>query len=252
MLIERIRGEYAANVANGIVVDVQGVGYGVELPLSTLCSLPPIGSQITLWTYTYVREDAMRLFGFSRYEDRLAFEIMLGLSGVGPKVALAILSTLSVSAIRHAITSSQPQILEQVPGVGKRLAEKILVELRPKLLKLQSVQDLGLQDEPTRLDAKDFASFDEEDQGVVDRRDVVFDDVRSALENLGFKDKLIQPLLKTLRGQYAPEQEFQDVMREALRLLHQQNHEKAGAAKSKDKATPPKEGKESYIDQELF
>jgi Holliday junction DNA helicase RuvA len=250
MLIERIRGQFIANTGTGIIIDVNGVGYGVELPLSVLCSLPPLGHELILWTYTYVREDAIRLFGFSSYEDRYAFEIILGLSGVGPKVALAILSTLSVSALRHAVASAQPQILEAVPGVGKRLAEKILLELKPKLLKLQSSSVLNLKEQSVRLDASDFHdSLGQNDSLERSKIDVIFDDVHSALENLGFKDKQIRPLIKKLREQYTGG-EFQDVMREGLRLINKQPER----TKSKiDKHAPNPQDKPSrLIEQELF
>ncbi|MFW7378036.1 MAG: Holliday junction branch migration protein RuvA [Oligoflexus sp.] len=246
MLIERLRGKYLANLGASIVIDVDGVGYGVELPLSLLCSLPPLGSDMTLWTYTYVREDALRLFGFFHYEDRVAFSIMLGISGVGPKVALAILSTLSVSAIRHAVASSQPQILEAVPGVGKRMAEKILLELKPKLARLQSPKGLELNDQSIRLEASDFQDFVEAgNQEEIDQIEMIFADVKSALENLGFKDKVIGPLLKTLRRDYQ-QGEFPDVMRAALRLLNKQAEGKPKGTSSR--STPSS----TRLDQELF
>lgn len=248
MLIERLNGTYLANLGTSIVVDVNGVGYGVELPLSQLCSLPTVGTEITLWTYTYVREDALRLFGFFHYEDRAAFTILLGISGVGPKVALAILSTLSVSAIRHAVGSSQPQILESVPGVGKRMAEKIVMELKPKLLRLMPAKGLMIAEHElsVRLEARDFQDFVEPgNQDQLDQVELIFSDVRSALENLGFKEKVIQPLLKQLRSEYRQE-EFQDIMREALRQIHRQ----ADAKPKKSRSTPNPQAKS--LDRELF
>jgi len=246
MMIERLRGRYLANLGASIVIDVNGVGYGVELPLSLLCTLPAIGSDMTLWTYTYVREDALRLFGFFHYEDRVAFAIMLGISGVGPKVALAILSTLSVSAIRHAVATSQAHILESVPGVGKRMAEKLLLELKPKLPRLQSPKTLEFEEHSVRLEANDFHDFVEAgNQEHIDHIELVFSDVRSALENLGFKDKVVQPLINSLRSDYR-EGEFQDVMRAALRLLNKQSEGKP--KRSSSRATPSP----SNLDQELF
>ena len=93
MYIEKLTGVFDTLLPTGVIIDVRGVGYGVEIPLSSLCELPKPGNTLSIWTFTHVREDSIRLFGFLRYEDRLCFEILLGLSGVGPKVALAILST---------------------------------------------------------------------------------------------------------------------------------------------------------------
>jgi Holliday junction DNA helicase RuvA len=222
MYIERLTGTFYASLPTGIILDVQGVGYGLELPLSTLCQLPKVGSKISLWIYTYVREDAIRLFGFRSYEDRQAFEILLSLSGVGPKVALAILSTLTVNAIDLAVTHDEVKVFESVPGVGPRLAEKIIVDLRPKLVKLKSAHMMDLRDKQTRLDSEDLDGplpLDH-DHNWREREDMTFSDLFSALENLGYKDKIITPLLAKLRKDSA-QLAFPDLMRQALKQLSQ-------------------------------
>ncbi len=222
MYIERLTGTFYASLPTGIILDVQGIGYGLELPLSTLCTLPKVGSKISLWIYTYVREDAIRLFGFRSYEDRQAFETLLSLSGVGPKVALAILSTLTVNALDRAVSQDDGKILESVPGVGPRLAEKIIVDLRPKMMKLKTAQLLDLREEHSRMDSDDFDGPLPLDHGH-DRReqqDMVFSDLESALENLGYKEKTITPLLTKLRKDSA-HLAFPDLMRQALKQLSQ-------------------------------
>ncbi|HYX39193.1 MAG TPA: Holliday junction branch migration protein RuvA [Oligoflexus sp.] len=222
MYIERLTGTFFASLPTGIILDVQGVGYGLELPLSTLCQLPKVGQKISLWIYTYVREDAIRFFGFRSYEDRQAFEILLSLSGVGPKVALAILSTLTVNAIDRAVTQDDGKILESVPGVGPRLAEKIIVDLRPKLLKLKAAQLLDMRERSGRLDSDDLDGplpLDHS-QSSREHEDMVFSDLESALENLGYKDKTITPLLTKLRKESA-HLAFPDLMRQALKQLSQ-------------------------------
>lgn len=190
MLIERLTGILARTLPNGAVVEVGGIGYGVELPLSQICNLPANGSTVSFWTHTHVREDAIRLFGFDRYEERLAFEILLGLSGVGPKVALALLSTLTLQELRSAITRNDPAPLERVPGVGPRLAEKILVELKPKLKRLGSI------DAVARAGASLGGTLSLQEEG---EDDTLFEDLKSALENLGFRDKTIAPVVERLR-----------------------------------------------------
>lgn len=243
MYIEKLTGTYERLLSSGIIIDVSGVGYGLEMPLSSLCELPPLGEKVSIWTYTHVREDSIRLFGFVRFEDRAAFEVMLSLSGVGPKVALAILSTLNLSAIRRAIQHNDPQILVSVPGVGPRLAEKILVELKPKLEKLKFSSELGIDGESGRLSEGDFDHvLAEERFEKKDEFEVVLGDVKSALENLGFKEKSISPVILSIRNS-SPGETFQVVMKEALKLLSEStqkevakkvNRKKPGAI-SKDK-----------------
>ncbi len=245
MYIERLSGTFAATLPTGIILDVSGIGYGIEIPLSTLCQLPRVGSKISLWISTYVREEALRLFGFRTYEDRQTFEVLLSLAGVGPKVALAILSTLTLAAIERAVAKNDTKILESVPGVGARLAEKILVELRPKVSRLQAAKQLDLQEEFVRLDAEGFdplvshGAASEAPSG----REILFEDLNSALENLGYKDKIIQPLLLKLRKQ-SEFKDLQDLMRQALKELTQGNVEvERHKPKPSAASTPPRSSK---------
>lgn len=243
MYIERLTGVFQASLPIGIILDVKGVGYGIELPLSTLCQLPRVGETVSLWIFTYVREDAMRLFGFRSFEDRQAFEILLSLSGVGPKVALAILSTLTVGALERSVTQNEARILESVPGVGPRLAERIILELKPKMLKLRAAQMLDLKEEQDRLGPDGF-------EGVMvdpakhhaQTQELLFADLISALENLGYKEKTVTPLINKLRKDNGSgaERSFQDLMRQALRQLSQgflesEPSDKAPAATRKKK-----------------
>src|SRR3989338_5433184 len=117
-MIEFLQGIVTRRLPTGVILNVQGVGYGVDLPLPTLCALPEEGKPCSLWIYTRVREDAIKLFGFSTFEDRQAFSVLLNVSGVGPKVALAILSTLSIAQLKSAVETRQTHVLETVPGIG--------------------------------------------------------------------------------------------------------------------------------------
>lgn len=246
MYIEKLTGTYDRLLTSGIIIDVAGVGYGLEMPLSSLCELPAVGSRLSVWTFTHVREDAIRLFGFLRYEDRAAFEIMLSLSGVGPKVALAILSTLSLSAIRRAIQYNDPQILVSVPGVGPRSAEKILVELKPKLEKLSAPMGLEMDANPDRLGDSDFDSvLDDGRLSSLEAKKQILNDVSSALENLGFKDKAISPIIDQLRTS-SEDESFQVVMKKALKLLSD------GSKETKAKKSSKKSSGSIRRDQELF
>lgn len=216
MLIERLSGTYLSSIPTGIILDVNGVGYGVEMPLSSLCKLPEKGAAISIWTHTYVREDSIKLFGFFHYQERLAFELLIGLNGVGPKVALAILSTLSVPAIKEAAIKGQSSVFEVVPGVGKRTAEKILVDLKPKIKKLDSSLGVSMDKIAAPLDSSDFVELGgggELPFAEVD--DSLYEDLRSALENFGFKEKVIGPLLEKLK-KTGENRSFQDLMKAAL------------------------------------
>lgn len=241
MYIEKLTGRYDTQLPNGIVLDVGGVGYGMEMPLSALCQLPKLGETLTVWTMTHVREDAIRLFGFIDYEDRVAFEVMLGLSGVGPKVALAILSTLSIAAIRRAIQFSDTNILTSVPGVGPRLAEKLLVDLRPKLERLSPHPAIIVGDSGN-FDVNPLGAGDTE--VGKDGQQQILDDVTSALENLGFKAKLIAPIIKKVR--HSGFTSFQDAMKEALNQI---NGRSEGVASMT--ATTRSE-RQLKVDQQLF
>lgn len=244
MYIERLSGTFAATLPTGIILDVNGVGYGVEVPLSTLVKLPPVGTKISLWISTYLREEALRLFGFRTYEDRQTFEVLLSLGGVGPKVALAILSTLTIAAIERSVQKNDTKILESVPGVGARLAEKILVELRPKVARLHVAKELAIDEDVSRLDAGAFEPvLPGSDEPKESSRELLFEDLNSALENLGYKDKIIQPLLLKLR-KHSDFKDLQDLMRQALKELTQgtvevERHGAAGkATKAKDADKP--------------
>jgi len=229
MWIEKLSGTFIESLPSGIIVDLNGVGYGVEMPLSAICELPPTGNAVELWIHTYVKDDALRLFGFLSARDRSAFEILISVNGVGPKVALAILSTLSVPVVRQAVLKGKTSIFENVPGIGKRLAEKILVELKAKLPKLQNAVSLGLPEQEVQLDMDEI-----EDQLIdEDSDELVFDDIRSALVNLGFTDKVVLPIIEKLKENNS-DREFNALLKEALLLLRGGVTKRGGKPKSKN------------------
>jgi Holliday junction DNA helicase RuvA len=132
-MIGRLRGIVASKHAGRVLVDVAGVGYEVMVTPQTLVELPSVGEEGVLHTHLHVREDQMALFGFTTDEQRDLFRTLLGVSGVGPKVALAILGTLSTDELRGAVVAEDAAALTAVPGIGKRSAQKLMLELRPKL-----------------------------------------------------------------------------------------------------------------------
>jgi len=132
-MIGRLRGTLVSKYAERVVIDVAGVGYEIAVAPRTIVELPSVGDEAVLHTHLHVREDQMALFGFETEDQRNLFRLLLGVSGVGPKVALAILATLSPEALRVAVATEDADALTQVPGIGKRSAQKLMLELRPKL-----------------------------------------------------------------------------------------------------------------------
>jgi Holliday junction DNA helicase RuvA len=132
-MIGRITGMLIEKRPPSLLVDVQGVGYEIDVPMSTFYQLPALGSQVTLHTHLVVREDAHLLFGFATEQERGAFRQLLKISGVGARIALSVLSGLSVADLAHAVTHQDSGRLTKIPGIGKKTAERLLLELRGKL-----------------------------------------------------------------------------------------------------------------------
>jgi Holliday junction DNA helicase RuvA len=132
-MIGRLTGTLAEKNPPQILLDVQGVGYEVDVPMSTFYNLPGLGEKVTLLTHMAVREDAHLLFGFGSEAERFAFRQLLKISGVGARTALSVLSGLSVADLAHAVAMQEAGRLTKVPGIGKKTAERLLLELKGKL-----------------------------------------------------------------------------------------------------------------------
>ncbi len=132
-MITYIRGELVALEEDKAIVDVNGVGYGIFMPGTAMNYLPPIGEEVKLHTYMNVREDAMQLFGFLTRDDLKVFKLVIGVSGIGPKGGLSILSKLSSDELRFAVMAGDAKAISSAPGIGKKTAEKLIIELKDKL-----------------------------------------------------------------------------------------------------------------------
>lgn len=132
-MIGRIQGVLLENKAPDLLIDVHGIGYEVQAPLSTAFALPKIGDVVTLKTHLAVREDAHVLYGFATDHERTLFRALIKISGVGPKLALAILSGMETERFIHSIQEQDPASLTKIPGVGKKTAERLIVEMKDKL-----------------------------------------------------------------------------------------------------------------------
>lgn len=147
-MISYIRGELAAIETEKVIVDVGGVGYGIYMPAQSLGLLPPPGNEVKIHTYLNVREDAMQLFGFLTRDDLEVFRLVIGVSGIGPKGGLSILSQLSPDSLRFAVMSGDVKAISAAPGIGKKTAEKLIIELKDKL-SIEDVLNNAIQESDT-------------------------------------------------------------------------------------------------------
>lgn len=171
-MIGRLQGTLAEKNPPQVLIDCHGVGYEVDVPMSTFYNLPGLGETVSLLTHFVVREDAQLLYGFATAQEREAFRQLIKISGIGPRMALSVLSGMSVNELSQAITAQEPGRLVKVPGIGKKTAERLLLELKGKL-----GPDLGL---PTHV-ANDHQA-----------------DILQALLALGYSDKEAAAALKAL------------------------------------------------------
>ena len=142
-MISYIRGELVAIEEDKVIVDVNGVGFGIFTPSQAMNNLPSIGDEVKLYTYMNVREDAMQLYGFLTRDDLHVFKLVIGVSGIGPKGGLGILSKLSADELRFAVMAHDVKTISSAPGIGKKTAEKLIIELKDKL----SIEDVLTRDE---------------------------------------------------------------------------------------------------------
>ncbi len=190
-MIGRIKGVLLEKTPPQILVDVHGVGYEIDVPMSTLYNLPETGAEVTLFTHFVVREDAQLLYGFLTKEERSLFRLLIRISGIGPKIALSILSGVSSQLLSQAVATQEPGLLTRIPGVGKKTAERIVLELKGKL-------------DTTISSAADGAASSNAKHDIV-----------SALLSLGYSDREAQLAVKGL----APDISVNDGIREALKAL---------------------------------
>ena len=132
-MIGRLHGKLLEKNPPQILIDVSGVGYEVDVPMSTFCNLPEVGGELTLHTHFVVREDAQLLYGFATLAERAVFRALIKISGVGPKIALALLSGITVDQLKDAVDRGETGLLTKVPGIDKKTAERLVLELKGKL-----------------------------------------------------------------------------------------------------------------------
>ncbi len=185
-MIGSLRGRLILKRPDNIIIETGGVGYHVMVPVNLLSSLPEVGEEVFLHIHTHLREDSLQLYGFSSEEEKRIFTTLLGITGIGPKMALNILSGFTARDFLKAIDSEDVALLCRVPGLGKKTAHRLILELREKLV-------------------------------TKEVKDRVFDDTLSALINLGYKrSEATDALERAYKGGY---NRVEDLLKEALRYL---------------------------------
>lgn len=145
MMIGRLEGKLVEKQPSWVILDIQGVGYEISLPLSVFAGLPALEEKLILWIHQVIREDANLLYGFARLEDRQLFRELIKVSGIGPKVGMAIMSAMESSALLQAIQQEDLQALTRIPGIGKKTAERLLLDLKDRLKAWQPQQMAKLE-----------------------------------------------------------------------------------------------------------
>jgi Holliday junction DNA helicase RuvA len=205
-LIAHITGKLIQKQPNSVILDVAGVGYELTVPLSTFYDLGDLGSEVSLRAYTYVREDALQLFGFRTEREKRLFLLLIGVSGIGPKLAITALSGMSAEELIQAIRTENLAKLVGVPGVGKKTAERMLVELKDKVAALSSPE----MEEQLKAGA------------IISVGEAMRDDVVSALVNLGYQRAAAEKAVASVVRE-KPEAGFEIVLKQTLaRLARQQ------------------------------
>lgn len=193
-MIGQLRGVLADKRPNQVLVEVGGVGYQVQIPLSTFAGLGALHGEVTLLIHTHLREDQIALYGFLTAREKQCFEMLISASGVGPSLALKMLSGMSLEELVPAIRRGDVVRLKSIPGVGQKTAERIVVELRDKL-----------------------AAIEVTEAGKPSARPQVEADVASALVNLGYESRTVEKTIQQVRGN--GESGFDSLLRAALQKL---------------------------------
>ena len=193
-------GEVLALEAPTVLLNVNGVGYEIDTPLSTFCQLQK-GQKVTLWTHLAVREDAQLLYGFSNAQEKTIFRTLLKVNGVGPKMALGILSTLSVEMLVHTVENGDVKTLVKVPGVGAKTAERLMIELRDRF-KAFATGTTPSNSTSTQIQFTGNSAVAE---------------AEAALQSLGYKPLEAQNLINAVKADYT---EASDIIRAALKSMN--------------------------------
>jgi Holliday junction DNA helicase RuvA len=200
-MIALISGKIVYKGISHVVVDAHGVGYRIFIPLTTFYELPEAGQIITLHVHTHVKQDAINLFGFYTVQERDLFQLMLSVSGIGPKMSMNILSGISVQEMLRAISSGNVRKLISIPGLGKKLAERLILELKEKVIKKMMAEEIPAIDNQQKIN------------------EIIREDVLSALINLGYKSNTAQDALDKVLYTSPKELAMDQLLKKTLKIL---------------------------------
>jgi Holliday junction DNA helicase RuvA len=199
-MIAHIQGSLHFKSPEYLIIDVDGIGYQVQVPLSTFYNLPQVGSRVSLHIHTHVREDALQLYGFQSPEEKTIFVRLISISGIGPRLAVNILSGISPAELVESLGQNNLARLISIPGVGRKTAERIMVELRDKVSSLAPGHDVTVTVKTAANEA-------------------LIEDALSALLNLGYKKGVAQGAVENARKRLAGEITLESLLKESLRAL---------------------------------
>jgi len=194
-MIGYLKGVLIEKKPNTVLLDVHGVGYSVNIPVSTFYDLPEEGQEQTLFIYTHVREDIIALFGFRTSREKLLFEKLISVSNVGPKMAIAFLSGMTPEELIPAIQKQDLVKLTSIPGVGRKTAERVCLELREQIPALLSEIAMPAEEKPVR------------------------EDLISALVNLGYHRSVAERAVKSVLDQVSADASFEVLLRSSLQII---------------------------------
>jgi Holliday junction DNA helicase RuvA len=200
-MIALISGKIVYKGISHVIVDVQGVGYRVFIPLTTFYELPETGQTITLHIHTNVKQDAINLFGFYTVQERDLFQLMISVSGIGPKMSMNILSGISAQELLRDISSGNLGKLVNIPGVGKKMAERLILELKEKVIKKMMLEEMPAAD-------------DQHQAG-----EIIMEDALSALVNLGYKNNVAKDALDKVLRSSDEELGMDQLLKKTLKIL---------------------------------
>jgi holliday junction DNA helicase RuvA len=200
-MIALICGKIAYKEIASVVIDTNGVGYRVFIPLTTFYELPEAGESVTLHVHTHVKEDAINLFGFYTTQERDLFQLMISVSGIGPKIAMNIISGITAGELFQAISGGNVGKLVSIPGVGRKMAERLILELREKIAKKMTLEQVPA--------ASDQQKGDE----------MIKEDVLSALVNLGYKNNTAKDALDKVLQMTEENLSLDALLKKTLKIL---------------------------------
>lgn len=200
-MIARIKGTLVRKSIGHVIVDAHGIGYRVFIPLTTFYELPDTGQTVTLNIHTHVKEDAIHLYGFYQPEDQDVFQMLISVSGIGPRLALNILSGIPAAEFIGAVTRGNLNRLVAIPGVGRKTAERMIVELKDRILKVELKG----------------AGADRETETAED--EAMKEDALSALVNLGYKSGAANHVIDRILAASSPKLSLDVLLKESLKAL---------------------------------